>query len=909
MNVPGTSVIKQLPPKDLRAELRLFIAGVSKPSTGSPLELIRKGFSLLKSLPASKDAVLEYFGSFYEKSVANYLKQLENGGNQDPASSSFDQGDSILNEIHLSLYNFISTNPAGWRIIFIKWSLSLLGTISTKYADRGRAPVNGSLSDSLQQWLSCRATRSLIDINNHCITLLESHECFEPIIFLLDTCVTHSPHFDWVVAQVGGNFPNIVISRVLIAGLQDFAHNQGSTHTPKIKSVLDILIHLAGCHQDEIFAAFKEIFNWTLDPDVPADDRGGPVEKKAAVAYLLTLASRSSVLLTSLCDVALELITPETSEKLIPFGKHWIPYCNNLTALFNLVVHLIISISDKADEIFIKLLLHYATYDNTEISSVADEILALLLKELDILSRGNSSKIPFLESIGKNKEDLLELVLSDKEIYRSSAVSIICFMGHQNVRVLPECVAFVMLNSTKDEHLDAVVKFSQNYVYKEVLAPAIEKALQEEDKEKWCRFWTNLVKLSKWEASGTFIALPVMESLNANLTEISLKLCDETDVKIALMMAELIYIPIVDHSRQPKLKLIRAITDAMISFFYLYIMHSEWIEQIRCLKISCDVLKKLGLIGTIARCYAVREIIDNCINKKPSILFGAIPYYGTKIIQPPESLMEENNRQGTSAILAQKHSVFHAGVIGTGKRKSEPQCPVPREKVVHCTDLLLQFLNAATDCGSPQATLDSVISVALLLVEFVSPNIMYNGLPWPEEEFCKVTIERDLKIRKMLDDTPVIWSFLSYVAHHRPALCYCSVILRAVTSTVISEWSRISQQDEPNLMDTTEKLIHLLNLGQLLPPPFTALADVIPYIPPEHVHILLRDCVWNYLRDHVPSPALFTRDANGVMWRDLAAARPPKQYTETMRLLMIQNIAVLGPLFYVLFVQDQDEEQ
>lgn len=70
----------------------------------------------------------------------------------------------------------------------------------------------------------------------------------------------------------------------------------------------------------------------------------------------------------------------------------------------------------------------------------------------------------------------------------------------------------------------------------------------------------------------------------------------------------------------------------------------------------------------------------------------------------------------------------------------------------------------------------------------------------------------------------------------------------------------------------------------------------------------MRDCVWNYLRDHVPSPALFTRDANGVMWRDLAAARPPKQYTETMRLLMIQNIAALGPLFYILFVQDQDED-
>ena len=77
MNVPGTSVIKQLPPKDLRTELRLFIAGTSKPSTGNPLELVRKGFSLLKSLPSSKDAVLEYFGSFYEKAVEKFMTELE----------------------------------------------------------------------------------------------------------------------------------------------------------------------------------------------------------------------------------------------------------------------------------------------------------------------------------------------------------------------------------------------------------------------------------------------------------------------------------------------------------------------------------------------------------------------------------------------------------------------------------------------------------------------------------------------------------------------------------------------------------------------------------------------------------------------------------------------------------------
>lgn len=32
-------------------------------------------------------------------------------------------------------------------------------------------------------------------------------------------------------------------------------------------------------------------------------------------------------------------------------------------------------------------------------------------------------------------------------------------------------------------------------------------------------------------------------------------------------------------------------------------------------------------------------------------------------------------------------------------------------------------------------------SVSLLLVELVSPDVMYNGLPWPDEDFTKAVIE------------------------------------------------------------------------------------------------------------------------------------------------------------------------
>lgn len=55
------------------------------------------------------------------------------------------------------------------------------------------------------------------------------------------------------------------------------------------------------------------------------------------------------------------------------------------------------------------------------------------------------------------------------------------------------------------------------------------------------------------------------------------------------------------------------------------------------------------------------------------------------------------------------------------------------------------------------------------------------------------------------------------------------------------------------------------------------------------------------MRDHVPSPALFTKDPHGVMWRDPTLSKPTKQYTETLRLVMLSNIDKLGDLYYQLF--------
>ena len=39
-------------------------------------------------------------------------------------------------------------------------------------------------------------------------------------------------------------------------------------------------------------------------------------------------------------------------------------------------------------------------------------------------------------------------------------------------------------------------------------------------------------------------------------------------------------------------------------------------------------------------------------------------------------------------------------------------------------------------------TPDIARDFSLILLELVMPDIMYNGMPWPEEDFMKVTMER-----------------------------------------------------------------------------------------------------------------------------------------------------------------------
>ena len=140
-----------------------------------------------------------------------------------------------------------------------------LGKLSSEYSKCINLSGKLGINDSLQQWMSCRSTRTLIDITAQCLQCLMHADTESCIKALLDTSVLHSPHFDWVVAHVGSCFPNVVITRVLSCGLKDFYaagcnERKDKKIDPKLNSVVGILSHLAGSHLYDIRTALLDLF-------------------------------------------------------------------------------------------------------------------------------------------------------------------------------------------------------------------------------------------------------------------------------------------------------------------------------------------------------------------------------------------------------------------------------------------------------------------------------------------------------------------------------------------------------------------------------------------------------------------------------------------------------------------------
>lgn len=227
------------------------------------------------------------------------------------------------------LSEFIRLNPRAWAPLVSAWAVDLLGQLSSKHAGRRVAPHSSSLNELLQLWMSCAATRSLMETYSQCLAAMLAWCPDACVDALLDTSVQHSPHFDWVVAHIGSAFPGTIISRVLACGLKDFCSHgtkdQGlmvmvvdkGSRVPKIGSVVGILGHLAAHHSDSIRKELLRMFQESLNPSGPLSPtssstswESSPQLRRAAVPFLLQLAAMSPNLFGAVSAELVDLLRP-----------------------------------------------------------------------------------------------------------------------------------------------------------------------------------------------------------------------------------------------------------------------------------------------------------------------------------------------------------------------------------------------------------------------------------------------------------------------------------------------------------------------------------------------------------------------------------------------------------------------
>ncbi|NWW27761.1 INT5 protein, partial [Falcunculus frontatus] len=385
---------------------------------------------LLRCLPPARHAALQHLRGLFDDQVCSHLLQREAGAPAPAPKAS--PGAEVVQEVR----------RGGGGVA--AWASELMGQLSSKYAGRPGVPPAASLNELLQLWMSCPATRALLDIYSQCLAAMVGSCPDACVDALLDTSVQHSPHFDWVVAHVGSSFPGTIISRVLSCGLKDFcAHGgdgagtaAGDKRVPKIASVVGILGHLASRHAGSIKQELLRMFHESLG--------SSREHHKATVPFLLQLALMSPTLLATVSPELVDSLKPPVLNQL---HQHFsaVPR-DELDGVVGVVVHLLCHTSAGALRTLRFLLATAAPASvitapgpalHEGVREACERLLQLLLLHLHKLVHGRSSPslaecparpVPFLDAL---RPHVRELCLDTLRLERKR-----CLWQHQLLALL-----------------------------------------------------------------------------------------------------------------------------------------------------------------------------------------------------------------------------------------------------------------------------------------------------------------------------------------------------------------------------------------------------------------------------------------------------------------------------------------
>lgn len=314
----------------------------------------------------------------------------------------------------------------------------------------------------------------------------------------------------------------------------------------------------------------------------------------------------------------------------------------------------------------------------------------------------------------------------------------------------------------------------------------------------------------------------------------------------------------------------------------------------------------------------LQQLVEGALHKGNADLFGGqttdimdVPAASSSHPELGASLLGINCRFGTTANFSGSvWSVFHAGVIGKGLKACVPTTvPDPSGVNQNIQTLLAVLVQCCSSSGingtnnssdPPPINAEAAKVVAVTMVENVCPDVSNSELSWPPEEHARTTVERDIHIRRYFEAHPVLFPILQVVAAGRPALCYCSAVLRGILATLLSHWegSRDSlSTDSPWHLQASCLLVSCMGEGQIIPPVLANVHEAFPHLAPFEVRLLLL-AVWEYVRGNGPMPQkfVFSSEKGGIFCRDFSRDGDVARYVAPIHSVLHKNIDRLGHL-------------
>ncbi|KAJ0180096.1 hypothetical protein K1T71_004687 [Dendrolimus kikuchii] len=852
----------------LSADLNNFIYGVSRRNTQNSPELTKIGINLLKNFPAARDAVLEFFSMVFHDAVNFSINQSDQYESDLIGNGSLESVSMIGPEL--------CSMGQSWAPFIAPWCINLIIDIATKKVNVPNATLQ-----------SADPVRVLLDITTQNLTLLNSEERAKCIDMMLGSWAC-----SWAVGWVGRAEPALVAPRALALGAD---------------AARAVLAHLAH-HPPALFhvrAALVELFHEAIRED------SKPEKKRDVIPYLLNLASKSDIVLKALIQDIEQTLTDEVMERvcsLCSSQRHsgsWegVGPASLVTLLLRADVHCLLLLLKHAQRnLFCRQLLEY------------------LLQKLEYESLHPDKNIPLLTSAAEEINIVREKLLVGNQLEQYSLARILILVGYNLPSEFVSTISYLLQHSRNDTTLALLVRIIsgtitmhspnetpdinmdteryQNYIKTgveyalrdamiedtEVKIYFIDNTLDEEQRTYLHHYCLNIIKLLRWENSNRVSHLrtrPIGRAVEANLYRIGGALQHYSSLL---------------RTRQPC---------TMASLNEMPTCHA-------LAETAYRLLRKLCLHSKLARAVALRDLLETAMFRE-EVSFGSRSIFTNTITNAKDWCNEDllihlNQKHGPITQLTQSHtSVFHAGIIGKGVRKGgdggDPALP---PILTANNELLMGALMSCMDGNS--GIVEGATSVSLLLVELVSPDVMYNGLPWPDEDFTKqVSIERELYMRGALESCAVARAALRRAAGARPALCLASALLRATAATLLHRLRALLDRHTLSAEIARERaalaeLLSTMTLGQLLPHPLSHMLELAPELTASEIVQVLRDCLWNYTRDHVPSPALFACDSTGLHWRDPSTCKPSATYTDTLRIIIQKRICKLGHLYPIMFL-------